>query len=273
MRLKDPDRFYAALFAPAARREALYALLAFNHEVARTREIVSQPMSGEFRLQWWRDALGTIEAGDAPAHPAAIALATAYRSFPFSLDRLKTLIEVREFDLYDEPMANLVALEAYAKATCGGLNRAMAQVLGANEEGEFAAEQAGTAWGLTGLLRALPAHARNARLYLPADRLALHGVKAEAIFEGAYCSGCTAVIAEAETLARGAYEHARLAKAGPAFSVVLPALALVPAYLTRVTRAARRGFNGSVDLSVPERLVRLAIVGLRAPQLKRKQRK
>ncbi len=57
VRENDPDRFFCTLFAPPAKREALFALYAFNHELARVAESVSEPMLGEIRLQWWREAL------------------------------------------------------------------------------------------------------------------------------------------------------------------------------------------------------------------------
>ena len=57
VRQHDPDRYFTALFAPAARREALFVLYAFNHELARARESVRQPMAALIRLQWWREVV------------------------------------------------------------------------------------------------------------------------------------------------------------------------------------------------------------------------
>ena len=51
----DRDRYLAALYAPAHLRPALYALYAFNLEIARVRELAREPMPGEIRLQWWRE--------------------------------------------------------------------------------------------------------------------------------------------------------------------------------------------------------------------------
>src|SRR5579871_5951216 len=47
----DRDRWLASLFAPAAARRHLYALYAFSFEIARVREIVSDPLPGEVRYQ------------------------------------------------------------------------------------------------------------------------------------------------------------------------------------------------------------------------------
>ena len=74
VRAGDKDRFLATLFAPQKYRRALYALYAFNLEVARTRELAREPMPGEIRLQWWRDVLGGAGRGEVDAHPVAAAL-------------------------------------------------------------------------------------------------------------------------------------------------------------------------------------------------------
>ena len=55
LRRADPDRFLTALFAPAVARDVLLALYAFNHELARAREVTREPHLALIRLQWWRE--------------------------------------------------------------------------------------------------------------------------------------------------------------------------------------------------------------------------
>src|SRR5882757_11213860 len=74
VRAGDKDRFLATLFAPQKYRRPLYALYAFNLEIARIRETAHEPMPGEIRLQWWRDVLGGAGRGEVDAHPVAGAL-------------------------------------------------------------------------------------------------------------------------------------------------------------------------------------------------------
>ena len=66
VREADKDRFLATLFAPAAQRPALFALYAFNAEIARVRDIAREPMPGEIRLQWWREVVegGRVRGGE-----------------------------------------------------------------------------------------------------------------------------------------------------------------------------------------------------------------
>src|SRR3990170_2028933 len=104
VREADRDRFLATLFAPTEHRDALFALYAFNAEIARVRELAREPMPGEIRLQWWRDTLLGATAGDAAAHPVAAALREAVVRYRLPPAMLGDLIDARGFDLYDDPM-------------------------------------------------------------------------------------------------------------------------------------------------------------------------
>src|SRR6185503_16244699 len=75
------DRYLAGLFAAASKRKHLFALYAFNYEIARIRELVHEPLPGEIRLQWWRDALQGSARGDVGRHPVAGALLTSIEQF------------------------------------------------------------------------------------------------------------------------------------------------------------------------------------------------
>src|SRR5712671_5711329 len=105
VRTGDKNRFLATLFAPQKYRRALYALYAFNLEVARTRELAREPMPGEIRLQWWRDVLGGAGRGEIDAHPIATALRDVVVRYRLPPKMLLELIDARSFDLYDEPVA------------------------------------------------------------------------------------------------------------------------------------------------------------------------
>src|SRR3989304_4664298 len=74
VREADRDRYLATLFAPADRRDALFALYAFNAELARGRGGAREPLPGEIRLQWWREVLNGERDGEAAAHPVAAAV-------------------------------------------------------------------------------------------------------------------------------------------------------------------------------------------------------
>src|SRR5215831_3169513 len=73
----DRDRFQTALFAPARSRESLFALYAFNYEIARVRETVSEPVLGQIRLQWWRESIAAAFDGNPVRHHIVVEALTA----------------------------------------------------------------------------------------------------------------------------------------------------------------------------------------------------
>ena len=181
----DKDRFLATLFAPQKYRRALHALYAFNLEIAKVRETAREPMPGEIRLQWWRDVLGGAGRGDVSAHPVASSLRETIVRYRLPPRMLEDLIDAREFDLYDDPMASLADLQLYAVRTSSSLISMAARILsdGKDIAGDIAGHT-GIAYAVAGLLRAFPLHAARHQLYIPGDVLERHHAKAEDILAG-----------------------------------------------------------------------------------------
>jgi NADH dehydrogenase [ubiquinone] 1 alpha subcomplex assembly factor 6 len=171
VRQHDRDRYQTVLFAPPGRREALFALYAFNYEIARIREIVTQPMLGQIRLQWWREAIDAAYAGMSPRqHVVVEPLTAVIRDFALTRRHLDRMIDARELDLAEAPPATLAALEDYAEGTSATLLNLVLEVLGAAQPVACAAvHEVGIGYALAGLLRAMPFHARAGRRYLPDD--------------------------------------------------------------------------------------------------------
>jgi NADH dehydrogenase [ubiquinone] 1 alpha subcomplex assembly factor 6 len=171
VRRHDRDRFQTALFAPAEKREALFALYAFNYEIARVRESVREPMLGQIRLQWWREAIDAAYGGGAPRqHEIVVAVTGAIRSHPLSQGYFERLINAREHDLDEEPPATFAALEDYAENSSAPLILLALEVLEAvTPVAHEAARHIGIAYALSGILRALPHRARIGQLLLPTE--------------------------------------------------------------------------------------------------------
>jgi phytoene synthase len=251
LRERDLDRYYASLFAPAEKRSHLHALYAFSSEVARVREAVSAPMPGEIRLQWWRDAIAGDARGDVQANPVALALDDTIGRFKLPRAAFLDLIDARVFDLYDDPMPSRADLEGYLGETASAPVRLASLILAGGEDpgAAEAAGHAGLAWGATGLLRALPWHAHQGQVYLPADMLARHGVTREDVVMGRGGPGFVAALADMRALAR---EHlaavARLRSSiPPAIAPAFLMLALVPGYLAAMERPGYDAFRTPVD--------------------------
>ncbi len=182
----DRSRFQIALLAPAERRNTLFALYAFNFEVARIREVTHEPILGRIRLQWWRDAIAEIYAGAKPRRHAVVeALAIAIRELGLTRAHFDAMIDARELDLAEQAPASMEALEAYAEGTSGSLVLLALEALGVGEgRGRDAAISVGIAYALAGLLAAVPFHARMKRVYLPKDVTDSYGLDIErSLFE------------------------------------------------------------------------------------------
>lgn len=267
VRTHDHDRFLTTLFAPADRREALFALWAFNLEIAKTREVVREPIMGQIRLQWWRDAIAAAYGeGPLPEHAVTVPLAAAIRDHALSRESLDRLIDAREADLEEEPVADSEALAAYVAATAVPPLLLALQVLGVGDgaAGE-AARHVGLAYGLTGLLRAVPFHARQQRVLLPADRLAANGGGAREILDLKPGPAVAAVVAELADRARGHLTQARaLRRSVP--SVAVPPLRLAVVAELHLATLAREGhdvFSPRVQMPNPFRQMRLTWAALR----------
>lgn len=163
-RRHDRERYLACLYAPAERHDALLAVLAANHEIAKTAEVVSEPGLGAIRLQWWREAFDGIEGAAPRVHEVVLPLAEAVFGHGLRLDRLRAIVDAREADLDGEPPADLDELDRYAAATAGELHAALAEMLGGDPA---VGRETGTAWGLLGLMRGLPSLVVAGRAPLP----------------------------------------------------------------------------------------------------------
>jgi phytoene synthase len=206
VRQADPDRYFSALFAPAAKRPFLFALYAFNAELARIAANVREPMMGEIRLQWWRETLEGARTGKPRPHDVARALGETFAQIDLPAGLFYAMIDARAFDFLDGTFADRERRDAYLDATSANLMRLAARVLGAGERLDGLAHEAGLAYGLAGLLRNRAAGA--ARAFLAED---------------------DAQVAFAD--AADHFAHARrMQRPGAALAAFLPAT-LVPLYL------------------------------------------
>ncbi len=263
----DHDRYLTTLFAPADGRRRLLLLYAFNLEVARIREAISEPLMGHIRLQWWRDALAEMRAGSPPRrHPVVIGLAGLMAEIALPSEPFERLLAARELDFEEEGPADLATLEGYAEATSGSLTRLAVSALGVvDEAAAAAADDVGAAYALVGLLRAASFHARQHRNYLPRDMLAAAGIAPKEVYEGKAAQEALAPIAE--TIARHATDRLARARAKQmqVTKTALPALLaarLTDFHLARLARARYRLFAPELQRPAGSRAAHLAFAAL-----------
>lgn len=100
VRAADRDRFLGALFAPEPARSGLLALLAFDHELARTRTVTRGPMLARIRLEWWREAVAEAAGAGRPrAQPIVESLSETMQRHRLAAESLVALIDAREEEI------------------------------------------------------------------------------------------------------------------------------------------------------------------------------
>lgn len=248
MRQYDPDRYLCLLFAPQPQREALFALHAFELELARIPERTSEAMLGAIRLQWWRESLEGIRAGSPRRHEVVGPLAQAHGEHGLDLDLLDGMIDGWDVVLEREEAPDLAAREEQMAATRGaGMLAALRMVGGAPfRDDEALARHAGLALALGDLLAGAGDRAALGRPVLPRDVLARHGLDLGTMPDGRREERMAAAAAE---LAGRAWEHVGAVRAAAAGlprdrrRLLLP-VAMVAHDLGRLRRAGHDVFAG-----------------------------
>lgn len=193
----DPDRFLVSMFFPADIRADLWALFAFNHEIAKTREVVSESTLGLIRLQWWRDAISGIYDGKILSHEVVEPLAAAIARHGLPREYFDTLIYAREFDLEDVLPGNLEGLMNYADFTTTPLLKLAVRIAGGDELLE-PVQPIATNYALMGIIRSVHFHAAQGRCYLPEDLMQHYDLKRYGIGNPAYRDKLCNIIKEVE---------------------------------------------------------------------------
>jgi phytoene/squalene synthetase len=258
VRAADYDRYLSVLFAEKEKRESLFALYAFNFEVAKTAETVSEPTLGMIRLQWWRESVGEIFNGTPRRHEVVMALSLAIEKHDLPRALFDELLDAREQDLSLTPFGEMAELESYADATSGHVMRLAGRVLGAETKDDGHIRSLGIGYAITGLLRSLPHHAARRRIMFPVGALKEADLSEDVIYAGRSSNIRILIdkmIAATET-------HLRF---GSTLSVprgVLPAFlpaALIKPYLKIMKRRDFDPYREPVEISVPRK--QLAMLG------------
>jgi 15-cis-phytoene synthase len=245
VRNHDFARYASTLFVPAEQRRALLALYAFNVEIVRVRDQVTQPLPGEIRLQWWTDMLAGHVHGSAEGNPVAAELLMATHDHNLPVEPLSRLVEEHQFDLYNDPMPTMAALEGYLSETCSALFALAAQI-GAQPSAaiDHLARHAGLAQGIVQVIASLPRDAARRQLFVPQQLLERHGSTVEEVFAGKETPGLRAVL---DQLAGEARQHlttafSLLAEVPSSARPMFLPLVLARRNLSRLSRADRSLF-------------------------------
>ncbi len=177
VREHDPDRFMISMFLPKDMREDVWTLLAFNFEIARIREVVSEQALGLMRLQWWRDEIDKIYLGqDVTGHEVLVSIVDVIRKHDLDQGNFEALFDARSLDLEAVVQPeNLEGLMNYAEFTTRPLYEMVLSVCGTDPALEIL-QPVVINYALIGIMRVSALWVKQGRCLFPVDLMQKHGL-------------------------------------------------------------------------------------------------
>lgn len=254
----DRDRYLTVLAAPGPAAADLAALAAFNLELALVHDSVSEPMLGQIRFQWWREAIDGIYAGTPRRHAVVAALADLMSRRRLGRFHFERMIDARERELIDPPPATLAGLESYAADTSGSLLSLAAEAVGLEAASvEDLTRSIGIAVALIGIARATLYLAQRQRRMIPDDVVAAAGLSVDALFTLKPQPALKPAIERLAAAARAHLDAAGRMEAPPALVSALRIGTLAKLQLRRLERSGYDLFDPRSIESSPLDLWRL----------------
>lgn len=259
LRKYDSDRFLSALFAPPDARPHLLALYALDWELKRIPGLISEPMLGAIRFQWWRDTIGSIYQGEHPGHELVPALAAAIETGTLPAEGFHHWLDAREDEMSELPFEDINAMDAHARRADGTIMSMAAHILGAPTGNTDLAPYA-AAYGLIDLLRRCGAAAGNRSAFLPADQIADNE---DAIFSGRLTAEISAAFTTVARHARDTLDAARQTKVSRELVPGGLYAGLVPGYARLFTQKDFDPFRSSPEIPAYRRQISLMARAMR----------
>lgn len=159
IRKSDSPSYTLSHFIQPHALPAYLAIRAFNIEIARIPDIVSNTTIGQMRHQFWRDTINKTFAASPPEEPVAILLASYMQDTDIKLNKtwFQKIISAREQALTRPGFTNLSALETYAESTYSMMLYLTLSALPLNSlTADHVASHVGKAAGIAAVLRGVP---------------------------------------------------------------------------------------------------------------------
>ncbi len=188
LRKHDYYRYLCCLLAPSAMQENMLNIYAFNNELAKIKYVISEPMAGYIRLQWWRDAIDEIyeRAPVKHFHPVSNGLHKLLSTTPINKDIFENLIDAHESDIEFESPEDMESLENYAIGTSANLFKLQLLAAGIDNSAALnAAHHGAIAYGLADIMRNMRYNASHNMVMLPKSLMDAQNITIDNIIEGA----------------------------------------------------------------------------------------
>jgi 15-cis-phytoene synthase len=235
--------YYAFLFLPKPRRQAITAFYAFCREVDDVVDEVTDPGVAHTKLAWWQSEVAKSFAGE-PSHPVMKALAPSLHAFGIQQDRLQAVIEGCRMDLQQTRYLDFAALQRYCHLVAGIVGEVSAQIFGQTDPRTTDyAHKLGLAFQLTNIIRDVGEDAMRGRIYLPVNELQQFEVKAHEILERKYSDRFAALMKFQADRAQRLYDEAIGELPAADRRSQKPGLMMASIYRTLLREIERDGFQ------------------------------
>lgn len=235
--------YYAFLFLPTGKRQAIHALYAFCREVDDVVDECEDPAVAVAKLSWWRQEVALLEHGQ-PTHPVMIALKEVRQHFDLPLEYFNEIIDGMAMDLEYSRYPDFKSLSLYCYRVAGVVGLLSAEIFGVTDRKTLRyATELGTALQLTNIIRDVGEDARRGRIYIPVDELQQFNVPASDIMNARETPEFTALMAFQAERAQGYYTSALEILPLADRSAQRPGLIMAAVYRTLLDEITKDGFQ------------------------------
>ncbi|MGH7206085.1 MAG: presqualene diphosphate synthase HpnD [Nitrospiraceae bacterium] len=262
--------YYSFLFLPRARREAMYTVYAFCHEVDSVVDDAPPGSDPHEQLRQWRAELAAAYHGT-PTYPVAISLADHARRLGIPQAYFEDLIRGVEMDLTITRYRTFEELSRYCYRVASVVGLICLKIFGTRSSHAIDyAIHLGLAFQLTNILRDLAIDADRGRIYLPQEDLARFGYQEGELVRRAYSPAFVELMRFECGRARAFYQKAcQAVESLPAadrraLTVAEIMRGVYERILSRIEESDYRVFGPRISLAPPYRLAIAAGVWLRS---------
>jgi phytoene synthase len=235
--------YYAFLFLPPERRQAIMALYAFCREVDDVVDECQDPSIAQSKLDWWRSEVARAYSGE-PTHPVGQALADVRTRFNLPAEQLLEIIDGMQMDLTQTRYLDFKGLRLYCYRVASVVGLMTAEIFGYQDRQTLKyAHDLGLAFQLTNIIRDVGEDARRGRIYLPIDELQQFNVPAKDILEARRSDNFVALMRFQAERAYGLYDQAMAQLPAIDRKAQRPGLIMAAIYRTLLDEIARDDFQ------------------------------
>jgi phytoene synthase len=210
--------YYAFLFLPRERREALEAVYSYCRLVD---DVVDEEAPAATKLEGitrWRRELDAVYGAGPLTHPVAERLRAAVQRFPIRREDMEAVIDGCAMDVDKTRYADWNELRLYCYRVASAVGLMCIEIFGYQSTPEAKAiatrryaEELGLALQLTNIIRDVAEDAQRGRIYLPLDELAAFGVSEQDLLSGVRTPNLVRLMRYQAARARSHYLRARAA--------------------------------------------------------------